>query len=520
MPPPRRRTIHVLLVSVIAVGALLTLRRVKPIAPVASDRPLSQHTQLPFNYTAFWESAWEKARASAQAEQKGAPSPCPKVYVYDLTMSHPSLTDNPSAVVANASVVDKIFGPVTFGWEKGHEAYRGYLRNTNESALASILEYRLRSSSQCRTSDPRQADLFFVPVVTLPKRRGHWKMACRAITGEMLQASLPYLNATNGCRHFMAVGGEHYVAKNCTGWFSFPLTGLQPLQRLAYSHFGSAKNKWEGGTRDYRTPLNETSAKYPHLVSVPFPSSFHYFQSPVDEPRLPQWTSNRTLLVSYIGTDTHGDTEVRKRIVQQCQTYHKEDAQICQHLDPPSKELYKTRKDDYLMIKSKAVFCLEPAGDSPWRKSIADSVAFGCIPVFFSNLTDDWSPWHWGDWKARARVLVSRSDFLTGRIDLKTLLQSIPPHLLELMQTALEQNMRKFQYSTFDDPQDGVRLILHGLHQKALYMEQRGYCTVSEERERLLFKERARWHPRWVHRTTDRAAETVSLRSMELHADT
>ena len=41
-----------------------------------------------------------------------------------------------------------------------------------------------------------------------------------------------------------------------------------------------------------------------------------------------------------------------------------------------------------LALAARATFCLEPEGDSPFRKSLSDSIGFGCIPVLFSNLTE------------------------------------------------------------------------------------------------------------------------------------
>jgi len=125
--------------------------------------------------------------------------------------------------------------------------------------------------------------------------------------------------------------------------------------------------------------------------------------------------------MSFIGKEDHGDTLVRMQIAKLCKS-HKE-KKICSY----SKE-WMTK---LATSKSKATFCLEPAGDSPWRESLADSISFGCIPVLFLELTDDVTPWFWQDWKARARVLVPRDEFVAGRIDLQKLLQSIPPQLLD-----------------------------------------------------------------------------------------
>ena len=452
-----------------------------------------------FNYTAYWEIALEAALASLQAE--GATEsqritttprpPCPKVYVYDDLP--PNLTDTRFRLPQdgwfskifttgghNADLITQVYGP-KMELRPGDEAFAEYLRDTDQYSFASIMEYRLRTSSQCRTMDPQQADLFFVPVLTAPKPQ--WVEACRGVSSSLVESALSrYLNSTNACRHFFAFGKGHYNGKQCNGWFKNPSERLRPFQRLAYSHLSFSINN-NDTSQPYHLRNNfSVQVRYPNIVSVPYPSSFHYHtkMSPLLPP--PQWSSsnNRTLLMSFIGKDNHGDTPVRQRIVQQCLKYRRQDnVNICKHT--PKWAGWRITK------KAAAVFCLEPAGDSPWRKSLADSITLGCIPVLFSNLTDDVAPWFWGDWKARGRVLVPQVDFLAGRVDLKMLLQSIPPQLLRLMQRTLQEKARQFQYSTDDDQNDGIRVALDGLYRQALDMDRRGVCgygsAVAAEKE-------------------------------------
>jgi xyloglucan galactosyltransferase MUR3 len=44
----------------------------------------------------------------------------------------------------------------------------------------------------------------------------------------------------------------------------------------------------------------------------------------------------------------------------------------------------------------RSVFCLQPPGDQPNRKSVVDSLLLGCIPVLFHEAQLDYIPWHWG----------------------------------------------------------------------------------------------------------------------------
>lgn len=171
--------------------------------------------------------------------------------------------------------------------------------------------------------------------------------------------------------------------------------------------------------------------------------------------------------MSFLGKGRHGDLPVRQKIVEQCKTY--DDNTIC----------YRNKWTDTegIVGKGRARFCLEPAGDDPWRKSLSDSIVFGCIPVLFSELSDDFAPWFWQDWKARARIVVPRDEFVQENIDLKALLESIPDDVYDLMQTTLKEKSRQFQYSLDDDPEDAIGVLLRNVHQKALSLEQSGKCT-------------------------------------------
>lgn len=163
----------------------------------------------------------------------------------------------------------------------------------------------------------------------------------------------------------------------------------------------------------------------------------------------------------FVGSDSHGDHLVRQLITRQCQHYRNGSVCTIGNRSPNSSIL------SAIALKRRALFCLEPVGDSPFRKSLSDSIALGCVPVLFSSWTDAVAPWFWGSWKARARVLVPRNDFLGGTIELRQLLSSIPPTLLQTMQATLAQKGKSFQYSLDDDSGDGIDTLLRALHSQS-----------------------------------------------------
>lgn len=442
--------------------AVVKARTTKLNKPAKKPRTSTKSSRSqPFNYTAFWEAASEAAFASLQQESTSPPTPCPKVYVY-TNLKRPLRDGHPPRL----KTIDNTFGHKA----TNNKQYKDYLYTTNQYSLATILEYRLLHSPECQTRDPNEADLFYAPIISRPKIGRRIYMACHEFNGTTVKDSLKYINNTNACRHFFALGKGHYNAKSCKGWYSYPISELQNTQRLAYSHFAFHKVK---GHHTYTQKRDKPITTYPHVMSVPYPSSLHF--KAVDTTNgtlLPQFKTSqkRKTLMLFMGSSSHGDTPVRRKIAQSCRGYRSKS--ICASPQWNSKTA---------LAKASATFCLEPAGDSPWRKSLSDSITFGCIPVLFSELTDNVAPWHWGDWKARARVLVPRDDFVKKKIDLKKLLESIPKNLLTLMQTTLKEKARKFQYSIDDDQEDGIRVILDNLHRTAMEMEQHGKCGYGKE---------------------------------------
>ena len=403
-----------------------------------------------FNYTFFWESTLRLALNNSKHDRSSLPasSPCPKVYIYDLPKE---LRDVP---VENS--IEKVFGHKSVAQGKYH--LYSFPQYSAQYMFPAILEHRLRNSKECRTHDPNHADLFFVPIFSGPKSGSEWKALCKNNHTETLLSAMAHLNETNACRHVFAIGKGHYIAKLCSGWFSNPVKALAPALRLAYSHFDFYKDKSTGKHSRLKPDL-DTKSQYPNLISVPYPSSVHFSKDMniSDLPQFNQW-QDREHLMSFIGSTSHGDKQVRGKINATCCLYN--DTKIC--------DLVGVTHAHYGDEKSKAIFCLEPAGDSPWRKGISDSITMGCIPVLFSDLTDDVAPFHWGNWKDSGRVLVPRAQFASGCIDLKGLLQSAPPMLVQLMQQTLAKHARTFQYSINDDQKDGIRIILDSLYHRAL----------------------------------------------------
>ena len=371
---------------------------------------------------------------------------------------------------------------------------------TNQYALAQILLYRLHNSPACRTEDPAQADLFYIPVLAHPKGSSEWGNVCKAKPFEpsALSSSLPHLTARTAARHFMVVSKGHYCASRCE-WWKRPTGLLASVVRLAYSHTANLEDtagvravvEWERGRkralasngtadtlpaapmdvrmRDYIGIMRRKPHEYPNLFSVPYPSSVHWTTAaasggdPTATLKLPP-VSERPKLMLFIGKFDHGDLAVRQRIKSQCLGYA--DERVCTLTKCSSRGCARE-----LLMKGTARFCLEPAGDSPFRKSLSDSLAFGCVPVLFHNFTDAVAPWFWGAWRQDARVLIDRDAFVSGAIDLRDKLSAIPARRVEQMARTIARNKRSFQYAIDDVAGDAVDIIVRRIHRRAAALE-------------------------------------------------
>jgi len=409
--------------------------------------------EQPFSYSQFWKSRQRAVISKAEDFGQGGlaadissqlSGPCPRVYVYN----------NLSSFALDLSAQEASNQNNAFGNEAQVLQGQPLTRNVNQYALAKMMWHRLlRDDAECREHDASRADLFFIPVFAKPKKQREWNYTCASeeknalITEHILE--LEHFNEATACRHFFVIGKGHYNAK-CTGWFYKPTGLLARTLRISYSYHPTDSQLADGSLYEHGS-YEDSAEKYPNMFSVPYPSSFHWSPSQKEL----RTKSVRKILMLFLGSDSHGDTEVRQLIHKLCSSYG--DESICKYASYTS--LQKAAS-----LKATSQFCLEPGGDSPWRKSISESVVMGCIPVTFSSATAGVAPWHWGGWRALGHVPVPRKAFLRGKIDLKKLLQSIPNELLSSMRDAISQNSEKWQYSVDDSyDNDAFQVTIKGL---------------------------------------------------------
>jgi xyloglucan galactosyltransferase MUR3 len=144
--------------------------------------------------------------------------------------------------------------------------------------------------------------------------------------------------------------------------------------------------------------------------------------------------TNRAWLMAFIGAprpDVPINIRVRDHVIEQCKA-----TPACTLLGC-ARNLGSTQCHTPLNIMrlfQKTVFCLQPPGDSCTRRSVFDSMAAGCIPVFFHPASAyKQYPWHFPQDHLKYSVFIPDADVRQHNVSIEAVLRAIPPETVERM---------------------------------------------------------------------------------------
>eukprot|EP01038_Epipyxis_sp_PR26KG_P008500 gene8500-11492_t len=270
---------------------------------------------------------------------------------------------------------------------------------TSQFSLFKIMIERLQLDESRRTFDPNLATTFIIPYdigmdATFTESNGRMRRTGCPIAKEVipLLQSSSYFNKNNGYNHLLinslSIDDYMFVSKDRS--FEMKNRGIN----------------WH---------------------AVPFPSDYHYNMN-ITAPILPPWEratfprllhNNQQIIISFLGTTkvfNQVSTSIREALVLQCNNH----SDICKHV-----EYYHEYDRSQHIISRDSIFCLQPPGNLPTRKSVFDSILSGCIPVFFHPLTAklmyEWhinqSQWeeiaiHYDSYEENQELLSGSTDFI------------------------------------------------------------------------------------------------------------
>ncbi|CAH1777201.1 unnamed protein product [Owenia fusiformis] len=316
--------------------------------------------------------------------------------------------------------------------------------------------------SPFRTENPDDADLFFVPYYAslICFCQENVKHSDTAIW-KVLKVSKPYIQKKP---HFFAIGvpqGDLFSNPKWTPHCHF-LRNRPHLDFVKYAHIESSPLLKDG-------------------VDIPRESYIHFDTPDVELPRI-----NKDILVFMAGK-TLGKS-LRKILIRQLTdkrannsrkngTYFDMTRGKKSCSDSASKDMFKC----LLKTAQRSIFCLQPPGDTPTRKSFYDMLLTGCIPVIFTphpsyfypfqNLIKYNYPFNYD----KFTIFIKEKRITKRGENIIDILSKIPKHKIRSMQEHLKMIAKYFQYGTYGNGEDAftmsLRTILTAFHIEGKFLK-------------------------------------------------
>ncbi|KAK3098688.1 hypothetical protein FSP39_022044 [Pinctada imbricata] len=343
-----------------------------------------------------------------------------------------------------------------------------YVMDTHMFSLEVVLHHKLLFSTY-RTMDPLKADVFYIPAY------GGLRCLCRqpdrsvdSFVDELLSFlnKQPYFHM--GKPHFSSAGKIQREMQ----W-----VGCQYLPRLIRKNITFFSIEKETQTSSAHSFLRVSD----FVISAPYPSYIHYVNGRESSKRrdIPD-LSNRDVIILLAAGRRRSNPD-RARImdqfsVQTTQEYskYKDTRSSNPRFDMIFYYTDECRKGPRLgtvpwMMHS--VFCLQPPGDSPTRKSFFDALLSGCIPVLFPY-DNHKSAWPFTDFLPynEFTVTIRLSKFLANSEKVLDTLKEIPTSEIQRLHNNVLKVSQWFQYSVpnedLEEPNDAMLYIFKELQRQ------------------------------------------------------
>ncbi|XP_048254881.1 xyloglucan-specific galacturonosyltransferase 1-like isoform X1 [Haliotis rufescens] len=253
---------------------------------------------------------------------------------------------------------------------------------THQFSLEVILHNQLLQS-QYRTMNPEEADIFYIPAYL-----GMFFFCNRPKTMETLQTemfnivnAMPYLK--QGKPHISTLAKiEREQATS-----EYPLLQNSKCRDVTYIVIEKEASDW------YRKALGLENQR---VIVAPYPSYVHQYNSnsasqAISSPGL----GARQVLIFLAASDRRSNPfrniildQIPQKVVDTtyeifAEHLHVQGKDVPQQVILNTEECHSGHENITIRWMQKSVFCLQPPGDSPTRKSFYDSIQSGCIPVIF-----------------------------------------------------------------------------------------------------------------------------------------
>ncbi|XP_078448106.1 exostosin family protein [Wolffia australiana] len=199
--------------------------------------------------------------------------------------------------------------------------------------------------------------------------------------------------------------------------------------------------------------------------AVPYLTSFH----PPSQARLEAWLgrarrARRRRLMMFAGGAAGGPgspPNIRRSIRAECENR----SELCELVDCAG-GVCAREPVRYVRPMLRSVFCLQPPGQTPTRRSTFDAIVAGCIPVFFQeDSAQTQYAWHLPEEEfPQFSVLIPKEDVVAGGISIAETLLAVPQAEIRRMREKLLQLAPRVVYRPRRSAaKDAVDLAIEGV---------------------------------------------------------
>ncbi|XP_062582337.1 uncharacterized protein LOC134244078 [Saccostrea cucullata] len=337
-----------------------------------------------------------------------------------------------------------------------------HVHDSHQFSLEVLIHHQLRFSPY-RTLDPNQADYFYIPAY---------------ISLQCLLASYPRVKTT------ISLINELFSYLNAMPYFSGGKPHFSTVGKIEkeMSSKGSCPYLSHPQTRNITFLSIERETKYSRVlrkvISVPYPSYIHLTGKSRFPPDFRVIVDLQRNVFILLAAGTRRSTPYRNIILDQFTNKttlsYQEFMKSRQKNFTLNMVMLKTRECDQRAKYStipwmlRSVFCLQPPGDSPTRKSFYDSLLSGCIPVLFPY-PDHPSAWAFQNhFNFTEFTITIPYDYMHSQSNsVYDFLSQLSPAYILTLQQQVRRVAQWFQYSIPDgsqtEQQDAMTLIYEDL---------------------------------------------------------
>ncbi|KAM7271383.1 hypothetical protein ACFE04_030597 [Oxalis oulophora] len=212
------------------------------------------------------------------------------------------------------------------------------------------------------------------------------------------------------------------------------------------------------------TMLTIESTSWSNEIGIPYPTYFH----PSNDDEIFQWQNKiasrkRKNLFAFVGARRPGmKNSIRNEIIHQCVRSKSR----CHFLDCDSIPRKCENPVELMKLFENSIFCLQPPGDSPTRRSTFDSILAGCIPVFFhpgSAYTQ--YLWHFPRNYTKFSVFIPMNEVKDAKLSIKEKLLGISEDRVRRMRQEIIKLIPKIVYARgrLEKNEDALDIAVKGI---------------------------------------------------------